>query len=92
MSTISSDFKNINDALSAASVTERERAEIISSLSAVDEKYATSLAEFLGSTPDGAKMFLENYRKKYSAQLQNDSNLWDVVLKEEGEYLDSLSE
>ena len=90
MSTINSDFKNINDALSAASVTERERAEVIISLSAVDEKYATSLSEFFSRTPDGAKMFLENYRKKYSAQLRNDSNLWDAVLKEEEDYLNNL--
>ncbi len=90
MNTINSNFKNINDALSAASVTERERAEIIASLSAVDEKYAVSLSEFFNTTPDGAKMFLENYRKKYSAQLKNDSNLWDTVLKEEEDYLNSL--
>lgn len=87
-----SDFKIINEKLVVASATDRERAEIIQSLGAVDNKYASELAKYLESDAGAATLFLENYRKKYTAQLRADAGLWQKVLIDEEHYLNSLAE
>lgn len=87
---ITDDFKRINDGLSGAAATDRERALIISSLAMLDERHVNTLSSFIASSPTAAQIFLENYRKKYTAQLRNDSALWNEVIKEEDSYLESL--